>query len=152
MPEAVRTGARRRRVIAAAVCVAIAVGAPRSASAAFADGASDSHTLSTAQLAPPTNPGTAAGTCVVAVSDSVVVTWTASTSAWADGYEILRSTTAGGPYTIVGSAAGAGTQSYTDSPLLFSTTYYYVIQSTKGNWRSSPTTETSRSTRSTLCT
>lgn len=151
MPDTSRTDAWRRPLLAAVVCLAIAAGAARSASAAFADGASDGHTLSTAQLAPPTNPGTAAGTCILAVSDSIVVTWTASTSTWADGYEILRSTSAGGPYAVVGSAAGAGTQSYTDSPLAFSTTYYYVIRSMKGAWRSGDTTEASRSTRSTLC-
>lgn len=151
MSEAPILGARRRRLVAAVACAFVASGAAGSAFGAFADNSSDGHTLSTAQLAPPTNPGTAAGTCIVAVSDSIVVTWTASTSTWADGYEILRSISAGGPYSVVGSAAGAATTSYTDSPLAFSTTYYYVVRSMKGAWRSSVTTELSRLTRSTLC-
>ncbi len=67
------------------------------------------------------------------------------------GYEILRSATADGPYLPVGVAAGQATESYTDAPLTFSTTYYYVIRAVRGNWRSVNTAEVSRTTRSALC-
>lgn len=119
--------------------------------AQMAVSASDGHTLSTGSLEQPTNPGIAAGTCVLVVGDAIVVSWTRTASTWADGYEVLRSTTSGGPYSVVGAVTGQATESYTDSPLAFSTNYYYVVRATKGAWRSATTAEVSRTTRSSLC-
>lgn len=122
------------------------------AAASFLDSGQASHTLSTDSLAAPTSPATAHGTCIPAVSASIVVSWTATSSSWADGYEILRSLVAGGPYSAVGTVSGQSTTSYSDGPLLFSTTYGYVVRATKGAWRSSETSEVARTTRSVLCT
>lgn len=122
------------------------------ASAQFTGGVADGHTVSTGSLEPPTQPGTAPGTCVLVVGDAVVVSWTKTTSSWADGYEILRSTTSGGPYSLVGTATGQATESYSDGSVAFSTVYYYVVRATKGAWRSAATAEVSRTTRSPLCT
>lgn len=155
MPEP-GSGRRLRRDARAAVvglvmAVVFATAVPL-AGAQLADSNSDGHTVSTGSLEPPTNPGTAPGTCIAAVGDAIVVSWTTTTSTWADGYEILRSITSGGPYSVVGTVAGQTTDTYTDSPLAFDTTYYYVVRATKNNWRSAATIEASRTTRSTQCT
>ena len=53
----------------------------------------------------------------------VGLTWTAA--AGATGYNIKRSSTSGGPYTVIGTTAG--TTSYTDSTATNGTTYYYLV-------------------------
>lgn len=112
---------------------------------------SGTQSLATGSLVAPTGPGTALGTCsVLGGGDTIIVSWTKTTSAWADGYEVLRSLTSGGPYTPVGTVAGQATQSFTNSALALSTTFYYVVKATKGNWRSAQTSEVARTTRSVL--
>ncbi len=59
--------------------------------------------------------------------NQVALTWTAS--AGATGYNILRSTTNGNSYTVIGTAAGT---SYIDSTATNGTTYYYVVSATLG--------------------
>jgi len=120
------------------------------ARAAFTDASAAVTTYTADVLAPATNPAAAAGTCSSVTGDRIVLSWTATTSTWATGYEIARSTTAGGPYTVVGTASGAGTTTYTDAGLAFSTTYYYAIRSMRNSWRGTNAT-TSRTTRNTLC-
>lgn len=128
----------------------LAASAP--ALAVFDDhGSSARHSISSNQLAPPTNPSTSAGLCTPAVTDRIVVHWTATSSAWADGYEILRSRTAGGPYTLVGTVSGAASNSYTDANVTWSTTYRYVVRAVKHTWTSATTTEVQRTTRTLLC-
>lgn len=140
------------KVAVAVVVVAASVaGYAPAALSAWAGSSSESHTLSTGTLAPPTNPATAAGTCVLLVGNEIVVSWTRTASTWADGYEVLRSTTSGGPYSVVATVAGQATESYTDSGLAFSTTYHYVVRATRGSWRSDTTAQVSRKTRSSLC-
>lgn len=145
---------RARRVVATVTAAALAASliGVSVAEATMAFEASASHTIETATLASPTSPAAVAGTCIAGVSDSIVVTWTKTASTWAEGYEILRSTTSGGPYAAVAKVTGHGTESYEDGLLAFSTTYYYVITATKHLWRSPPTVEVSKTTRSTLCT
>jgi subtilisin-like proprotein convertase family protein len=62
-------------------------------------------------------------TATAASASQINVSWTAS--AGATSYNILRSTTSGGPYTQVGTSA---TTSFADSGLSCNTTYYYVVQ------------------------
>jgi len=40
---------------------------------------------------------------------------------------------------------------FTDGPLAFSTTYFYVVRATKQGWRSPYTAEVARTTKSPLC-
>lgn len=141
---------RLRRAVAVAVAAATFAGAS-GVFAAFADNDTVSHTIATATLAAPTNPGTAHGACVPNVSASITVSWTATTSTWADGYEILGGTTSGGPYTVLATASGQATTSRTVGNLPFSTTYYFVVRATKLGWRSQATAQVSRTTRSALC-
>lgn len=56
-------------------------------------------------------------------SGSVGLTWSAS--AYATSYEVKRSTTPGGPYTVI--ASGLTTTSFTDTTALPGWTYFYVV-------------------------
>jgi fibronectin type 3 domain-containing protein len=47
------------------------------------------------------------------------------------GYNIYRSTTSGGPYTLVGSAP-ASAFSFSDNAVASGTTYYYVVRAVAG--------------------
>jgi hypothetical protein len=60
-----------------------------------------------------------------AVSHSVTLSWTASTSTVV-GYNIYRSTVPGGPYTLVTSSPVSAT-TYTDTTVQAGVTYYYVV-------------------------
>lgn len=131
--------------------MALLLGAASVASAAFSSATSAGAIYSAAALSPPSSPSTAHGPCAVLSSASIRVSWSATPSSWADGYEVLRSTTSGGPYSLVGTVGGVGTLTYLNASLPFSTTYHYVVRATKGNWRSANTTQVSRTTLSSLC-
>ena len=70
---------------------------------------------------------TLSGIGAQAVSHSVTLTWTASTSV-VSGYNIYRSSVSGGPYTKLNSSPVAAT-TYVDSAVQSSQTYFYVITS-----------------------
>ena len=74
---------------------------------------------------------TLSGTGVQAVSHSVAITWTASTSV-VTGYNVYSSTVSGGPYSKLNSSPVAGT-SYTDTTVQASQTYFYVVTSVDSN-------------------
>ncbi len=152
MTDSFRLSAGHARALLAVVLgVTVGLlGSPLTAVAAFADRDTASLSVSTATLQPPTAPGTAPGVCTLA-GDAIVVTWTRSASPQVSGYEILRSTAAAGPFSTIATAPGYTTESYTDSPLAFSTTYYYVVRAIRNNWRSATTSPVSRTTRSLLC-
>jgi fibronectin type 3 domain-containing protein len=57
------------------------------------------------------------------IQHSVNLTWSASASAV--GYNIYRSTVAGGPYTMINGSLD-GTTAYTDNTVVSGETYYYV--------------------------
>lgn len=118
--------------------------------AAFTDSHTATTTLGTGVLAPPTNPAATHGPCTP-LNASITISWTPTTSTWADGYEILGSLLATGPYTPLATVDGAATTSYTVNGLSFATTYHYVVQARKANWRSASTAPVSRTTLSALC-
>ena len=64
------------------------------------------------------------GSGVAVASHSVSLTWDPSTSQ-VNGYNVYRSSTAGGPYAKMNAGIDAGT-SYVDSTVAASHTYYYV--------------------------
>ena len=74
---------------------------------------------------------TLSGTGVQAVSHSVAITWTASTSV-VTGYNVYSSTVSGGPYAKLNSSPVAGT-TYTDTTVQASQTYFYVVTSVDSN-------------------
>ena len=125
---------RRVRVLAAsaAACAAIVVSAGL-ALAVFGNTPSvGSNAFTTTTLAAPTGLGATGGT-------NIVLTWTATTSTFASGYNVLRSSTSGGSYTTIAQVTPRTTVTYTDNPA--AGTYYYVLQSYFQNWVSVNTAE-----------
>jgi len=119
--------------------------------ASFSTSVSQSNSVSSGQLVAPTGLAAAHGTCTTLVSDSVNLSWTATTSTIADGYEIFRGTASGGPYSSIGTVSGRTTTTYTDSGRPFITTYYYVVQAKRNNWRSANSAQASITTRTNVC-
>lgn len=76
---------------------------------------------------------------------------TATSSLFADGYELFRSTTDGGPYSSIGNVSGRTNVTYTDTTVTFSTTYHYVVRATRNLWRSADSNQTSITTPTALC-
>lgn len=142
-----------RRVLGRAVLIAPALllCLAAVASAAFTAGSSAGATYSAATLSPPSGLTSAAGPCTALSSASIRLYWVATPSSWADGYEVLRSTTSGGPYSSIATVSGVGTTTHLDGSLPFSTTYYYVVRATKGSWRSALTAQVARTTPTLLC-
>ena len=102
----------------AVVCAAIIMSAGL-ALAVFNNAKSvGSSAFTTTSLAAPTGLGAAGGT-------NIVLTWTATTSTFATGYNVLRSSTSGGPYTQIAQVTPSTATTYTDSPLLG--TYFYFF-------------------------
>jgi len=118
----------------------------------WASSDSASMSVSSASLATPTGLGAVNQNCVIATSREVKLTWTATSSTFADGYEIFRGIISGGPYTSKGTVSGRTTVTFTDTTVLASSTYYYVVQATKNNWRSANSSQVSIATLSALCT
>jgi hypothetical protein len=129
--------------------VAAAVALP--VSATWQSAASQPQQLSTATLQPPTGTAAARGACLPVLSVEVEVSWTASSSAFADGYQVFRSTTSGGPYTPIGTVSGRTTTTFTDTDVTFLTTYHYVVQAARNLWRSVDSTQASITTPTPAC-
>ena len=117
----------------------------REAVAAFIESADAQSTFSSDTLEPPTNPATSTAGCEL-TRPQIRVSWTATTSEWADGYEVGKSLTPGGPYVFAATVSGQSTTFYIDSGLNALTTYYYVVRATKAGWRSTATSEVSFTT------
>jgi fibronectin type 3 domain-containing protein len=122
------------------------------ASATFnSTGAGGPMPVVTATLAAPTGLS-ASATCQVGLPTTVKVnlSWTATTSTFADGYEVKRSTS-GGPFVSIGTVSGGTTTTYSDTTVTYSTSYSYVVTATKNNWRSSNSNTANATTKSSLC-
>jgi hypothetical protein len=87
-------------------------------------------TFSTETLDPPTGVNATALLFL-----TVSVTWVATVDTRATGYQVLRSTTSGSGYTLVGTVTPRSATSFTDLPLVPGT-YYYVVRSYFGSWTS----------------
>lgn len=84
-------------------------------------------------IVPPTSLTAKAG------NSKVILSWNAVTGA--TGYNVKRSTTAGGPYTTVG--ANVSTTSYVDTAITNGTTYYYVVTAVNSAAESAKSNEAS---------
>lgn len=122
-----RTRVRVPLVVAAAgTLLVLSGGVSLAAFTSFVSGATE---FTTRDLLAPSGV-MATGSC--STTPEATLTWTAG-SAWADGQEIWRSTTAGSDGIRLATATATAT-SYTDSAVSIGTTYYYRIKSVKVGW------------------
>ncbi len=77
-----------------------------------------------------------------ASSQQINLTW--ADQAGADGFNVKRATTSGGPYTTI--AADVKGLSYSDAGLTGATTYYYVVSATNDSGESGDSTEVNATT------
>ena len=138
---------RTRLAVASAMIVAAIIGASAGATGArFTDGGGvNSNSFSSATLQPPTGLGAAAA-CVGLGNAKITLTWTATTSTFADGYDVYRGTASGGPYSNIAHVTGRTTVSYVNTGLTTNKTYYYVLQSTAYGWTSANSGQASATT------
>lgn len=138
----------RLRIVVTAVVAAAALlsGGAGVTHAMFSDAPTlAGNAFTSATLQPPTGLGATPGCQTLA--PRIVLAWTATGSAFADGYDVYRATTSGGPYTLIRHVAGRTTTTYTDTGGLgLNTTYYYVLQSTAYGWTSLNSSQTSAKT------
>ena len=92
------------------------------------------YSMSTDTLAPPTGLAASGPT-------TAALTWTASNDAYAAGYQVLRSTTSGSGYALVGTVTPGSATSTSDSP--GNGVFYYVLRSYFQNWLSVNSNEAS---------
>lgn len=143
--------ARKRLAVALCVLAAAVLAAATPAGATWRESAAPAsgQTIVTAQLSPPASATTSRGLCVAVLGDAIVVSWTASPSTFRDGYAVQRSLTSTGPFLTIATVSSSAS-SYTDSGLLYSTTYYYRVVATKVLWTSGYV-QVQRTTRNALC-
>lgn len=139
---------KRTHVVAGALIALLSffVGTAATSTALFTDAPGvGSNAFSTATLQPPTSLSATAGCQLLA--PKITLGWTATTSAFADGYDVYRSTTSGGPYSVIAQVSGRTTTSYVDSSgLSTNTTYYYVLRSKAYSWSSANSGQASATT------
>ncbi len=108
------------------------------AGASWASTAPGSATARATTLAAP---GTLTATCNPLLSASVQLDWGASSTPWADGYEVRWGAASGGPYpNSSGVVVGL---TYSTSPLAAGT-HHFVVHTTKGAWRSAPSNQVTK--------
>ena len=137
-PRRWRPGQATSCVLAGTLVATTALAGPAAVGtrAAYATTVSISgNTVTTGSVAPPTGLTAAAG------GTTVTLTWTATTTAAAEGYEVLRGWTAGGPYNVLATVAGRTSTSYADPTS--SGTMFYVVRSVQESWTSVSSNEVS---------
>src|SRR5579864_303132 len=132
---------RKRRVFCVcALGVVLAIVAPVALGAWSSSVSTGPPPVSSATLAAPTGAAATTSACTKhdATTIQVAVSWTATSSAFANGYTIMRGTASGGPFTTVGNVSGRSTVTFTDTSgtMALSTNYYYVVVATFASWSS----------------
>ena len=121
--------ARRLGLAVVVVLVPMLLGASTEPSLArLTDVATSTMAISTDTLDPPTGLAATGGT-------TAALSWTATTDAYATGYEVQRATVSGGPYAVVSTVTPRTVVSTSDAPPV-SGTYYYVLRSYFQSWTS----------------
>ena len=138
----------RKRVVIGALIALLSffVATSSTSSALFTDAPGvGSNAFSTATLQAPSGLSATAGCQFLA--PRITLNWTATSSTFADGYDVYRGTTSGGPYGSIAHVNGRTTTNYVDSSgLSLNTTYYYVIRSTAYVWSSAASNQASAKT------
>jgi hypothetical protein len=134
--------------LAALLCSVMAFGlvalqaAPDHTAGLFTDAAPNgANAFATATLQPAT--GLAA---VSNGADQIDLSWTASASGFAEGYNVYRSTTDGSGHALIAFVAGGGSTVHPDPALPAATTYYYIVETVYQNWSSAASNQASAAT------
>ena len=140
--------ALRRSIVAAAMVAVSVLGLTVPAAARFTDGSTvGTNTLGTGQVNQPNLTSAVAALVLVC---RITLTWTPPTTGVApDGYDVYRSTTNGGPYALIMHVGNVTTT--TDTNLNPSTTYHYVLKSSRSSWRSVNSNQRSATSALLLC-
>lgn len=117
------------RRAAPALVVLLVLAAP--AEAAFQQAAAATATHSTDHLTAPTGLTATAGCNLLAFKVSLA--WTATTTAFATGYDIYRATGAGQP-VLLASVTPRTTVTYVDTSVVGLTTYTYTVRTRFASW------------------
>ncbi len=117
------------------VTVALAGIVSTGSSASFTgSGTNPSNTVGSAALNAPTS----LSASIASNGADVNLSWTATTSSYATGTRVYRSSTSGGPYSLVQTIAGLATTTWSES--LGGNIYYYVVRAyytgNGANWES----------------
>ncbi len=124
----------RRALLCALVGVVIGVLQPAPALAANADTVTSSgNSFTGGTLAAPTAPAAAV------VGGTIKITWTATTSTWASGYQVSRATVSTGPFTQVAQVTPRTTVQYIDTANTPGVAYFYRLHAYYGTWVSADT-------------
>ena len=100
--------------------------------ATLGDGATASAPFTTTTLAAPTGLTATAG-CVGLAAAKVTLAWTATTSAFATGYDVYRAVGAGAS-TYLTSVSPRTTVSYVDTAVSLLTSYTYTVRTRFASW------------------
>jgi hypothetical protein len=121
-----------RRAVVGALLLVVAVGGP--ALGSFADSATAASTLRTTQLAAPTGLS-ATGGCSTGIPKlpRVTLSWTATTSTFATGYDVYRAV-GGGTQTLLTTLSPRTVASYVDSAVIVATSYTYSVRTRYALW------------------
>lgn len=123
---------------AAVLLVGTAVFAAAPALAVFNDVTdSASMPVSSTSLAAPT--GLIATPSCVLVTARVTLSWTATPSTFATGYQIWRKSGTGS-FALVGTVSDRTTTTYVNTPVSLSTTYTYYVAAVVHSWSADSTT------------
>lgn len=101
------------------------------------------NSFATVDVAPPGNVTATFDCGTLGLGKGILVEWDAVSDV--DGYEVARSTTSGGSYSVIANV-DASTTDYFDTDVENSTTYYYVVRSVGGDWVSEDSAEASETT------
>jgi hypothetical protein len=121
-----------RRAAIGALLLVVGVCGP--ALGSFADSATAASTVTTTSLAAPTGLS-ATGGCSTGIPKlpRVTLSWTATTSTFATGYDVYRGLTAGSQ-TLLTSISPRTLTSYVDSTAVLGTTYSYSVRTRYASW------------------
>lgn len=121
-----------RRVLLTALVLLVVVSGP--AFGSFADSARAASSFSTTQLAAPTAL-TATGGCTTSTPKlpRVSLSWTATTTSFATGYDVYRAIGAGTPLLLTTLSPRTVT-SYVDTAVLVVTSYTYTVRTRFASW------------------
>jgi hypothetical protein len=117
----------RRTLLLLLSALALTVGVPIGLAVYSGSAAVSGNSFTTDTLNAPTGLSATGG-------GSVSLSWTATADIYASGYNVLRGTTSGGPYSEIAQVTPRTATSYVD--LASPGTYYYVLASYYQNWAS----------------